>query len=277
MRRRSSPVRRSGAQKRRESSSPRLDAFPTQNDSPVLPRCDPDAVPWITVAQMREVDRITIGIGVTLERMVENAGAHLALVALMLLGGEAQGRQVTVLAGRGGNGGGGLVAARRLIGWGADVDVRLSDPADALTPVPRQQLEILRATGARVSVGAAALGAADLFVDAILGYSQHGSPRGGAAQLIAATAGARVLSLDVPSGLALEDGRSGEPAVDAAATVTLALPKAGLRSDDGRRVAGALYLADIAVPPPALARAGIQYSSPFTRGPVVALRRPPRS
>lgn len=112
-------------------------------------------MPWITVAQMREVDRITIGMGVTLERMMENAGAHLARVALMLLGGQPQGRKVTVLAGRGGNGGGGLVAARRLIGWGAEVDVRLNDPADALTRVPRQQLEILRAIGARISVGAA--------------------------------------------------------------------------------------------------------------------------
>ena len=56
---------------------PLLDAFPRQNDSPVFPRCDPDAVPWITVAQRRDVDRITIGMGVTLERMMENAGAHL--------------------------------------------------------------------------------------------------------------------------------------------------------------------------------------------------------
>ena len=61
---------------------PQLDAFPAQTDSPVFPRCDRDAVPWVTVAQMREVDRITIGMGVTLERMMENAGAHLALPAL---------------------------------------------------------------------------------------------------------------------------------------------------------------------------------------------------
>jgi len=136
------------------------------------PCCDPDAVPWITVAQMREVDRITTGMGV---RMIESAGAHLAFVALMLLGGQARGRQITVLAGRGGNGSGGRVTARRLIGWGADADVGLSDPVDALTPVPRQQLEILRAIGARVSVGAAVLGGSGSVRRAILGYGQHGS------------------------------------------------------------------------------------------------------
>ncbi len=68
---------------------------------------------------------------------------------------------------------------------------------------------------------------------------------------------------------------SGAPAVHAEPTVTLALPKAGLRSDDARRVVGALYLADIAVPPHALERAGIAYRSPFARGPVVTLAPSP--
>jgi NAD(P)H-hydrate epimerase len=52
--------------------------------------------------------------------MMENAGANLAWLASGMLGGEVSGRRITVLAGPGGNGGGGLVAARRLIGWGAE-------------------------------------------------------------------------------------------------------------------------------------------------------------
>lgn len=85
-----------------------------------------------------------------------------------------------------------------------------------------------------------------------------------------------MLSLDVPSGLALEDGRIGEPAVDAEATVTLALPQAGLRSDDGRRVVGVLYLADRGPAAGAGAR-GHRVQLAVTRGPVVALQTPPRS
>jgi len=177
-----------------------MDAGTAQEDSLTFPACDADALPWITVAQMREVDRIAIELGVTLPRMMENAGAHLALVALALLGGDVRGRRIAVLVGRGGNGGGGLVAARRLVGWGAEVGVHLSDEPDALAPVPREQLEILRAMRAPVAVGANGVAAPELFLDAILGYGQRRSARGGAAELIAATAGARVLALDVPSG-----------------------------------------------------------------------------
>jgi len=248
-----------------------MDAGTAQEDSLTFPACDADALPWITVAQMREVDRIAIELGVTLPRMMENAGAHLALVALALLGGDVRGRRIAVLAGRGGNGGGGLAAARRLVGWGAEVGVHLSDEPDALAPVPREQLEILCAMRAPVAIGANGVAAPDLFLDAILGYGQRGSPRGGAAELIAATAGARVLALDVPSGLALEAGTAGEPAIRAEATMTLALPKAALRAEGARPLVGRLYLADIAIPPAVLERVAIRYRSPFSRGPVVRI------
>ncbi len=66
---------------------------------------------------------------------------------------------------------------------------------------------------------------ADLVVDALLGYSQRGSPRPAAARLIAAAAAARVVALDVPSGLELSRGVLHEPHVRAEATMTLAAPK----------------------------------------------------
>jgi NAD(P)H-hydrate epimerase len=80
-----------------------------------FPAIDPHAAPWITLEQMREIDRVAIESGMTLPRMMENAGANLALLALALLGGDVRGLRVAVLAGVGGNGGGGLVAARRLL------------------------------------------------------------------------------------------------------------------------------------------------------------------
>jgi hypothetical protein len=68
------------------------------------------SIPWLTVTQMREVDRLMIEeFAISLEQMMENAGRNLALLARHLLGGDARGRRVLVLAGTGGNGGGGLV------------------------------------------------------------------------------------------------------------------------------------------------------------------------
>jgi NAD(P)H-hydrate epimerase len=188
-----------------------------------------------------------------------------------MLGGEVSGRRIAVLAGPGGNGGGGLVAARRLIGWGADVGVRLaSDPGD-LGAVGLEQLRLLEQMDAPIRVGAGGLGVAELFIDAILGYGQQDNPRGEAAALVTATADSTVLSLDVPTGLELERGLVREPAVRAAATLTLALPKQALRVRAARPLVGDLYLADISIPATVYARLGITYQSPFSGSPIVQL------
>lgn len=206
-----------------------------------------DSVPWLSVEQMREVDRMMVeDLTISLERMMENAGARLAELARRLLGGGAMGRRIAVLAGPGGNGGGGLVAARHLANAGADVVVFLAAPRGRLGPVTLAQHDILDRMGIPIRGAEEPLGASDLVVDALLGYSQEGPPRARMAELIRLTAGHRVLALDVPSGLELATGVAHDPHVAAEATLTLAAPKSGLRA--GRDAVGTLFLADISVP-----------------------------
>jgi len=231
-------------------------------------------LPWITVEQMREVDRIAIESGLDLPRMMENAGANLAAVARELLGGDVGGRRVAVLAGAGGNGGGGMVAARRLAAGGAEVELRLGvDPAE-LTPVPAQQYALLGEFGV---TGAAPEDDAEpeLLIDALLGYSQRGAARGRIAELVEAAAGYRVLALDTPTGLELQSGEIRAPAIRAEATLTLALPKRGLGSAAARVGGGDLYLADISIPPTTYQELGISHPTPFGPGPIVRLTGPP--
>ncbi len=174
-----------------------------------------------------------------------------------------------MLAGSGGNGGGGLVAARHLANAGADVVVVLATEPERLTPVPAQQLSIVRQIEISVEIGTAAgLGDPELVVDALLGYSQRGDPYGGAATLIRWSAGRRVLALDVPSGLELATGVLRSPIVEADATMTLALPKQGLAAAAN---VGRLFLADISVPGLVYERLGLRYESPFASGPLVEL------
>ncbi len=131
------------------------------------------------------------------------------------------------------------------------------------------QLGILDRLAVTVEEGATTVpGSPDLVVDALLGYSQSGPPRGAAADLIAATAGRRVLSLDVPSGLELETGSLHAPCTRAEATMTLAAPKAGL-AGAGAGAVGDLYLADISVPSEAFTRIGRKAPPPFAEGPLV--------
>ena len=212
-------------------------------------------VPFISTDQMREVDRAMIDdYNIMLVQMMENAGRELAHLARgRFLDGDPRGRKVIVLAGTGGNGGGGLVCARRLNNWGAEVQLWLTAPTSKLTEVPRHQLTILERIGAPIKIAGDEpyLPPADLIVDAIIGYSLSGAPRGGSVALIRAanSHGAPILALDVPSGVDTASGTVYDPAIRAVATLTLALPKEGLRGDAARDRVGELYLADISVPP----------------------------
>ena len=207
------------------------------------------AVPALTTEQMRAVDRAMVeDLHIELVQMMENAGRNLAELAITRFSPTS----VTVLAGPGGNGGGGMVAARHLANRGCQVQVVLSEP-DRLTPVPAHQADILTRMGITIASRAPT---ADLVVDALIGYSLRGDPAGTAAQLITWANGqaAPVLALDTPSGLDLTTGTAGSPTVGASATLTLALPKIGLLDAPS---AGELYLADISVPPLVYQRMGI--------------------
>ncbi len=236
-------------------------------------------VPFVTTAQMVEVDRAMIeDAGISLVQMMENAGRALAEVARRrFLGGDALGARVVVLAGSGGNGGGALVCARRLANLGARVSVVLSRPADQMAPVPAHQLDIVRRIGVPVTMSEppAAEAAVALVIDGLIGYSLRGDPRGAAATLIrwANASPAPVLALDTPSGVDTTTGRLGDPAIRAAATLTLALPKTGLRAPAGRPHVGELYLADISVPPALYAGPGLELEvGPlFAHGDIVRL------
>ena len=207
---------------------------------------------------MAGVDQAAVeDFGIDLVQMMENAGRALATLARdRLLDGDAYGKSVVVLAGPGGNGGGALVAARRLHGWGATIRTVLAQKSERFTPVPAKQLAILRRLGAEIlsseELRTTLSGGdpPDLIIDGVIGYSLRGAPQGGAEALIrwSGSAGAPILALDVPSGMDATSGEVHEPTVRATATLTLALPKTGLVSGPALEHVGELYLADIGIP-----------------------------
>ncbi len=212
-------------------------------------------IPCITAEQMRTVDRLaTEEYRVHLLQMMENAGRHLAHLAReRFLEGTALGHSILAVCGTGGNGGGGLAAARRLHGWGASVTVATTAPPNEYSGIPAHQLALLQ----RMEVPIAhmdpddALPDADLLLDAIIGYGLDGEPDDEMADRIHQVIwhGAPVLSLDVPSGLNATTGVPSDTTVHAEATLTLALPKCGLDAPAARSAVGDLYLGDIGIPP----------------------------
>ena len=224
-------------------------------------------VPNLTTEQMVEVDRLMIeDYRIELIQMMENAGRNLAhLARIRFLDGDPRGRPVVAVAGGGGNGGGALVAIRRLSNWGANVTVVLGQPVQKMTPVPSHQLDILRRMGVRIVVDGIppANPPPAVVLDGLIGYSLRGAPFGRTAELIwwANSLEAPILALDVPSGLDATTGVAFDPTMHATATMTLALPKQGLRRPEALPLVGELYLSDISVPPALYGRASLGVSS----------------
>lgn len=235
-------------------------------------------VPYLSTEQMVEVDRVmTEDYGIGLVQMMENAGRNLAhLARVRFMNGDPIGKAVVVLAGSGGNGGGAMVCARRLHNWGARVRVLLTRPREMLAGAPALQEKILQRMGVAVASAedVERVHTVDLVVDGVIGYSLSGAPRGTAADLIrwANASGAPVLSLDTPSGLDTTTGIPHAPAVRATATLTLALPKEGLRAEGAAAYVGELYLGDIGVPVELYAGMGIEVGHLFAESDIVRLR-----
>ncbi|HEV1998753.1 MAG TPA: NAD(P)H-hydrate epimerase [Candidatus Dormibacteraeota bacterium] len=227
----------------------------------------------LTPDQMREVDRLAeADYGIAPIQLMEIAGLQTARVAREILGPDIGGRAVCILAGKGNNGGDGLVAARRLAGWGVDVRVSTSFAARDAHGLGAQGLAALRREEVEVKEWAGRLPVADLYIDALLGFGAAGPPRGAIADMIEALgAGNKVLALDVPSGLDATTGEVAGACVRAAATVTLGLPKTGLLTAAAAGFVGILYVADIGVPRRLLLGMGVDTTGLFSSDDIIRL------
>ncbi len=216
-----------------------------------LPTVAAGDIPWLTIEQMVEADRLAIDdFGISLLQMMEHAGSSLAELTHRL----APPGPITVLAGGGNNGGGGLSAARHLVDRGRDVSVVLA--TDSPGPAPTHHLRTLAAMGITPRPEP---DDTPIVVDALVGYGLQDALRGRAAELAAWTPGRFVVSLDFPSGSGFAGG------IDADATLTLALPKEGLRGVDP------LYLATLGLPPALWARMDVHIPPLFGAGPIVQI------
>jgi hydroxyethylthiazole kinase-like uncharacterized protein yjeF len=207
-------------------------------------------IPVLTSAQVREVDRLAS------ERF------HLPVSWLMEAAGWQLARhcrtRTVVVCGKGNNGGDGLAAARHLHRWDRLAGVACLQP-DRLSGPAAEQAAALRAVGVEIASRPDFSGA-QLVLDALLGTGLSRPPEGPVAEWIQSVngSGLRVVSADVPSGLDADTGLAEGACVNAALTVTLGLPKAGLLTGEGPARAGEVWVADIGVPFEAYAELGIR-------------------
>ena len=212
----------------------------------------------VTVEEMQKAERES---GVPIPELMESAGLAAAQEAWLLLGELAE-RRILVLAGPGNNGGDGLVAARHLKEWGADVIVALlkprgEDDVNLAAIIEREVPVIVLQADAEDAVKRLddALGGAELVVDALLGTGRGRPIEGELADLMsrlkevrASRLPPRVLALDLPTGVDADTGSVDPLSVEADQTVAFQWSKIGLHVLPGSQYAGSVEVVDIGIP-----------------------------
>jgi len=214
----------------------------------------------VTGTQMQALDRRTIleahipG-AVLMERAGTGAAAFIEQRFSPL-----RGKTVTIVCGKGNNGGDGFVVARLLRRHQVKVTVLLLAPAADLSRdaavMYRRWLRVAGRSSSKpfrsLEQTRALFGSSDLIVDALLGTGLTTEVAGLYRDAIDGMnkSGRPIIALDIPSGIHADSGASLGQAVRATATVTFGLPKLGLYVGAGIDHAGAIHLVDIGIPTP---------------------------
>lgn len=206
----------------------------------------------LSPAQMGAADQAAIESGVPSKELMMRAGTALGRTALQMMAG-GYGRRVVVVCGKGNNGGDGFVCAAHLSRHGVACSVITMAAPESLTGDAAWAFSLLSSTPCRVGDSAglrAALGRADLAVDAMLGTGFKGELTGRMADAVGLlnSAGVPVLAVDIPSGVDGSTGAIRGPAVRAGTTVTMGALKTGLVQLPGAEAAGDVKVVDIGIP-----------------------------
>ena len=212
----------------------------------------------LTVEQMKACEKRSEELGVPASELMENAGEKLAahIISETRRDDQPDTPEVVILAGKGNNGGDGLVAANCLNRAGITTKVVLccgkpATPAalkayDALN----KDIEVLFYDGDADHPWAAAIDDATIVVDAIFGTGFTGDIERDLQPLFIKlnTYAKRVIACDIPSGVDARSGQAGVLAVQADITVTMHAKKLGMLLSPAKYFCGYIRVEDIGIP-----------------------------
>ena len=203
----------------------------------------------ITSEEMAALDENCKFYGLIPIQLMENAGANVANEIKKRFTGK--GTSVTIVAGKGNNGGDAFAAARHLHGFdvkivllGSSKDLRTEETSGNMRILKENSFDIAEITD---SSELKTLYGSEVIIDAIFGTGIRGKirePEATAIDLIN-DANAFVVAVDIPSGLDPDTGDA-EKAVQADLTVTFHSAKRGLLN--AKEYVGELVVADIGIP-----------------------------
>ena len=213
---------------------------------------------FLTGAQTRQVEEAAFKLGFSHLRLMENAGSAAARIIREHV--DIAEKRVSVICGRGNNGGDGLVVARKFFEARASVNIIL---AGGLPKTPDATEMYTRAVSLGIPVidfendpqrATLVIQYADILVDAILGIGTAGVLNGGYAELVRFInrVPAKTFALDMPSGANPDTGEVEGECVRADVTVSFNTLKPGQMMYPAAHFCGELVTASIGLPEEAL-------------------------
>ncbi len=213
---------------------------------------------YISVREARKLDKFAQGkLGISGLVLMENAGREAAEIACRML--SAKRKYVVFLCGKGNNAGDGFVCARHLIIKKIPLSVFMVEDPSVLKGDALANYLILKKMNVKIyclksdtsrGLLRRKLKNASLIVDCLFGIGLSGEVREPYKEIIKLVnfAVRPVLSLDVPSGLDADSGRSLGACIKATKTVTFVLPKKGFIKNEGPLHTGKIVVKNISVP-----------------------------
>ncbi|MGD1010616.1 MAG: NAD(P)H-hydrate dehydratase [Candidatus Aminicenantales bacterium] len=223
----------------------------------------------LTSREMKEIDRTTIeDIGIPGPVLMENAGLQV-LKALRTRFPRPADERIVIVAGKGNNGGDGLVVARHLFNAGAKPEVLLMAPRDDVKGDAALNLAIALRLGVPVTEVQTiedwkkcrmSILHATVIIDAVFGTGLLRPLAGLYARAVEDInkAGGFKLAVDIPSGLSSDTFEVIGPCVRADTTVCLAAPKIAHLFPPAEEFVGDLFVAAIGIPPALFENPGLK-------------------
>ncbi len=206
----------------------------------------PTLTPIYLSAQIRAIEQAALG-GPSPAPLMEKAGLAAAKLARELVGGTD--KRILLFAGPGNNGGDAMVVARHLKSWQFDVGVIFAGAEEKLPSDAAAALRAWKMAGGTMTDTTPATRDWDLIIDGLFGIGLERPIAGRYLEWVnwINACHARVLALDIPSGLHADSGRILGGAVRAACTITYIGLKPGLLTLDGPDHAGEVRLESLGI------------------------------
>ena len=211
----------------------------------------------LTSQQMTNIENQAFEHGVSQKTLMEHAGLGIARKIRMLLGNLAP-NHIFVLVGSGNNGGDGLIAAKYLKMWGAEVTVYLCSNRKGSYPklatLSNLGVEIKSLFGdSELTDFKCTISKSTVLVDGIMGTGLSRPIQGkllSIFELIRNTNNQHLysISIDIPSGLNADTGDADAMSIKTDLTLTLGYPKIGLYLNQGPTLTGQVEVLDIGIP-----------------------------